>query len=80
MESGTKNSVGQAQAMFRRAIELDPEFAAAYGAAAWCYTILKGYGWAAGTAEEKTEIGRLAQAAIRLGQDDAMTLAYAAYA
>ena len=76
----TKNSVGQAQAMFRRAIELDPEFAAAYGAAAWCYTILKGYGWAAGTAEEKTEISRLAQAAVRLGQDDAMTLAYAAYA
>ena len=76
----TKNSVGQAQAMFRRAIELDPEFAAAYGAAAWGYTILKGYGWAAGTAEERTEIGRLAQAAVRLRQDDAMTLAYAAYA
>jgi TolB-like protein/class 3 adenylate cyclase/Tfp pilus assembly protein PilF len=76
----TRDSVDQAQTMFHRAIELDPEFAAAYGAAAWCYTIRKGYGWNAGTAEEKTEVSRLARATVRLGQDDAMTLAYAAYA
>jgi TolB-like protein len=67
-------------AMFRRAIELDPEFAAAYGAAVWCYVVLKSNGAAADVAGDMTEVARLARAAVSLGQDDAQTLSLAAHA
>ena len=66
-------------ALFHRAVELDPEFAPAYGVAAWCYSIRLGFRWSAEPAE-KAELMRLARAAARLGQGDALTLTYAGWA
>ena len=37
----------EALRLFYRAIELDPDFAPAYGMAAWCYGRRKANGWMA---------------------------------
>ena len=41
----TRPSNDEALALFSRAIELDPDFASAYGMAARCYLQRKGFGW-----------------------------------
>ena len=43
---------------FYRAIELDPNFASAYGMAARCYLIRKGSGWMIDRAQEAAETAR----------------------
>ncbi len=70
----SKESIGEALRLFSKAIELDPNFAAPYAAATRCYSIRRAYGWAINPAEETAETGRLIQAAIRLGPDDAFVL------
>jgi adenylate cyclase len=84
----TKEANTQALALFSKAIELDPEFAAAYGMAAWCYVRRKANGWMTNfsRAQEVAEAERLARLAIALGKDDAVamctggyTLAYGAH-
>jgi TolB-like protein len=67
--------------MFRKAIEIDPDFASAYGLAAWCYVRLKAIGWGARAdrLEEIAEAARLARLAVELGKDDAMALSSAAH-
>jgi tetratricopeptide (TPR) repeat protein len=66
--------------LFNSAIELDPDFAAAYGRAAFCYVVAKFNGWISGTANEIGEVKRLAQRAAELGKDDAIALAASGYA
>jgi tetratricopeptide (TPR) repeat protein len=70
----------EALRLFNSAIELDPEFAAAYGRAALCYAFAKGHGWISDTASEIAEVTRLAQRAVELGKDDAMALAASGWA
>ena len=70
----------EALRLFNRAIELDPDFAAAYGRAASCYVPAKTNGWISVTANEIAEVTRLAQRAVELGKDDAMALAASGYA
>ena len=41
----TREANDEALALFYRAIELDPNFASAYGMAARCYLQRKGFGW-----------------------------------
>ena len=65
----------EALRLFNSAIELDPDFASAYGRAAFCYVIAKINGWFSGTANEIAEVTRLAQRAVELGKDDASALA-----
>ena len=65
----------EALRLFNRAIELDPDFASAYGRAAFCYVYAKGNGWISDTANEIAEVTRLAQRAVKLGKDDAIALA-----
>ncbi len=65
----------EALRLFNRAIELDPDFASAYGRAATCYVAAKINGWISVTANEIAEVTRLAQRAVELGKDDAMALA-----
>ncbi|WP_245310948.1 adenylate/guanylate cyclase domain-containing protein [Bradyrhizobium valentinum] len=65
----------EALRLFNSAIELDPDFASAYGCAAFCYVIAKFNGWISGTANEIAEVTRLAQRAVELGKDDAIALA-----
>src|ERR1700736_2024549 len=42
---GTEDAVSEALRLFYRAIELDPDYASAYGMAAWCHVLRKNYGW-----------------------------------
>jgi TolB-like protein/Tfp pilus assembly protein PilF len=64
----------EALRLFYRAIELDPDFASAYGMAARCYLIRKGSGWMIDRAQETAEAVRLARRAAELGWDDAVAL------
>jgi tetratricopeptide (TPR) repeat protein len=70
----------EALRLFNSAIELDPDFASAYGRAAFCYVIAKINGWFSDTANEIAEVTRLAQRAVELGKDDAFALAAGGYA
>jgi adenylate cyclase len=71
---------GEALRLFNSAIELDPDFASAYGRAATCYAWAKGNSWISVTANEIAEVTRLAQQAVELGKDDAIVLADSGWA
>ena len=72
-----KEDVQEALRLFYRAIELDPKFAAAYGAAAQCYANRKANGSMADRAQEVAETAHLARRAVALGRDDAFALSSA---
>ena len=63
-----------------RAIELDPNFAAAFGLAARCYVQRNAGGWITDHAQAVAEAERLARRAAALGKDDAVALATAGFA
>src|SRR5262249_13841390 len=70
----------EALRMFYRAIELDPEFASAYGMAARCYSQRKACAWIIDRPGEIAEAARLARQAAELGKDDAVALCTAGIA
>jgi adenylate cyclase len=76
---GSQQANGEALRLFNGAIELDPDFAAAYGRAASCYLFAKTMGWISVTPNEIAEVKRLAQRAVELGKDDAIALAASGY-
>jgi TolB-like protein len=69
----------EALAMFSRAIELDPDYASAYGMAARCYLQRKGFGWVGDLGPDAAEAERLARRAADLGRDDAAALCNAGF-
>jgi TolB-like protein len=69
-----KESNSEALGLFYRAIELDPDFASAYGMAAWCYVWRKSNRWMTDRVQELAEGARLAQRAAELGKDDGVAL------
>ncbi len=71
----SRQANAEALRLFDRAIELDAEFASAYGMAANCYLWRKSNGWMSNPADEIAETGRLAQRAVEFGKDDAIALA-----
>jgi tetratricopeptide (TPR) repeat protein len=75
-----RDATAEALGLFRRAAELDPGFAAAYGLAARCYALRKVCGWAEDRALEAGEAVRLARRAAALGGDDAVALCTAGIA
>jgi TolB-like protein/class 3 adenylate cyclase len=75
-----KESIDEALRLLYKAIELDPDFAAPYAAAARCYTNRKAFGWMSNHQAEIEETSRLAQSAIRLGPDDAFVLGLSGFA
>jgi TolB-like protein len=75
----TKTSINEALRLFHCAIDLDPQFAAAYGMAAWCHVRRKGSRWATDPAQEAGEAARLVAKALEFGRDDAVALASAGY-
>lgn len=75
----TREDADRLSAHISKAIELDPGFAPASGLAASCCAFRKGFGWWSNTEGELIEATRLAQAAARLGQDDAVVLCQAGY-
>ncbi len=80
LHQSTKESINEALRLFRRAIELDAGFAAAYGMAAWCFVVRTANGWMGDRAQEIAEAARLARRAVDLGADDATALSGAGYA
>jgi tetratricopeptide (TPR) repeat protein len=76
----TREANAEALAHFYRAVELDPNFAAAWGLAARCFSQRKSCGWSTGWAREAVEAERAARRAAELGQDDAMALCTAGMA
>jgi TolB-like protein/class 3 adenylate cyclase len=70
----------EALRLLNSAIELDPDFASAYGRAAFCYAVAKANGWISNTANEIAGVTRLAQQAVELGRDDAIALADSGWA
>ncbi len=76
----TKESNNEALSFFYRAIELDPDFASAYGFAANCYVQRKNNKWMTDQAKEVTETARLAHRAVGLGKDDAVALGTGGFA
>src|SRR5262245_36750106 len=80
LHQGTKESTTEALHRFSRAIELDPDFASAFGMAAFCYDLRKWNSWMTDPVKEATEAERLARQAIALGKDDALALCTAGFA
>jgi len=76
----TKEANSEALRLFYKAIELDPDFASAYGMAAWCYAWRKWNGWMIDRKQEIAETRRLAQRAAELGKDDAVALCRGGFA
>ena len=76
----TREANNEALSHFYRAIELDPQFASAYGLAARCYSQRKAGGWTTDRAREAAEAARLARRAVELGRDDAVALCTAGVA
>ena len=70
----TREGNAEALKMFRRAIQLDPDFASAYGMAARCYSQRKTAGWTTDRRKEVVEAEGLARQAAELGRDDAVAL------
>ena len=67
-------------AQFGKAVELDPDYAAAYAMGGRCYLQRKGFGWVADRGTEIAETRRLARVPVELGRNDAVTLAHAGMA
>ena len=77
----TIESHEEALRLLYQTIELDPNFAAAYGLATHCYCFRKSYGpWDLGQEFSIAETRRLARRAVELGKDDALALCFAGYA
>jgi TolB-like protein len=76
----TPEGIDEALRLFKRAIELDPEYGAAYGTAAYCYAMRKSSGWGMRREQDIEEASRLSRTAARLGEDDAVALSRAGHA
>lgn len=76
----TPDSVEQALRLLNKAIELDPEYGAAYGTAAYCYAVRKSSGWVVRQEHDIEEASRLGRTAARFGEDDAVALSRAGHA
>src|SRR3954465_5328942 len=71
---GSRQDIDRALPLFRKAIELDPDFASAYAMAAWCHFWRKLNGWMSDRVHEMSEGIYLAQRAVELGRNDAVAL------
>jgi adenylate cyclase len=74
-----REAIREAMSLFAKAIELDPNYAAAYGMSAGCYMQCVVFGWSSDREQEKAETRRLAHIAINLGRDDPLALCYAGF-
>jgi tetratricopeptide (TPR) repeat protein len=76
----TREGNEEALHLFYKAIELDPDFSAAYAAATHCFTQRKAFGWFIDREKEIAEARRLARRALQSGNDDATVLCCAGWA
>ena len=75
----TSDGTSEALRHFKKAIELDPAYASAYGLAAWCFVWRKVNGWMTDSEREIREATALACRAVELGGDDAVALTGGGY-
>jgi len=73
---GTEAGLVEALPLLYRAIELDPQFASAYGVLAETYTARLANGWTLDAERELPEALRLARKGIELDRNDPVALAY----
>jgi TolB-like protein len=73
----TGQALAEALPLLYKAVELDPDFAAAFGLAAICYHLRRVNGWMQDPVQEAVEMARLARKAAALGKDDADALSAA---
>jgi TolB-like protein len=71
---GTRDAIDHALPLFYKAVELDPDYAAGYGMAAWCHVWRKLNGWMTNRMQEAAEGAKLARRAVDLGRNDAVAL------
>ena len=76
----TKEANDEALRLFGKAIELDRNFATAYGMSALCYVSRQWKHWMVEPQKEVSEAARLVDRAAELGRDDAMALSAAGMA
>ncbi len=77
---GTRKAIDEALPALYKAIERDPDFASAYGMAAWCHFWRKINGWMPDPVRDAAEGVRLARRAVELGKNDAVALARGGHA
>jgi TolB-like protein/tetratricopeptide (TPR) repeat protein len=77
---GTRQAIDEALPFFHRAIALDPEYASAYGMAAWCHCWRKVNRWMDDPPRENIIAAQLARRAVELGKNDAIALTRGAHA
>ncbi|WFU13987.1 winged helix-turn-helix domain-containing tetratricopeptide repeat protein [Bradyrhizobium sp. CB3481] len=70
----SRAGLDEALPLFYKAIELDAEFASAYGMAAWCYYWRKMNRWLDDREADGNEAARLCRHAVTLGKNDAVAL------
>jgi len=75
----TREGNDEALSLFYQAIERDPYYAAAYAAAADCFNTRKTFGWVIDREKEIAEARRLARRALKLCNNDASVLCFAAW-
>src|SRR5262249_36615995 len=76
---GTKEGTSEALRLSHYAIQLDPDFAAAYALAGGCYIWRRSNGWMTDSVQETAEAARVARLGAELGRDDAWTLAWVGF-
>ena len=76
----TRECIDEALRLLKKAIELDHEYAAAYGTAAYCCSLRKANGWLVHREQDIAEASRLGRTAVELGKDDAVALSRAGHA
>jgi TolB-like protein/tetratricopeptide (TPR) repeat protein len=76
----TREGNNEALSHFKRAIEVDPNYASAFGMAARCYSQRTGFAWVTDREQEVADAERLARRAGELGKEDAVALSAAGHA
>jgi TolB-like protein len=78
--AGGPDGLERALSCFRRAITLDPEYASAFGMAAWCQFSRALNGWMTDPAQDVAEATLWARRAVDSGKNDAVALARGGHA
>jgi adenylate cyclase len=76
----SKRGLEEAFSLLRRAIELDPELAPAYGLLLRCHAHRYGHGLVLNPDDENAEVARLVRIVLHIGQDDAAALSNTGWA
>jgi TolB-like protein/class 3 adenylate cyclase len=79
LHTSKREAFVEAQSFFRKAVELDTDYALAYATAAFWCCLLISFGWSEDRAREVKDAISLARKAIELDKSDALVLAQAGY-